>query len=172
MEVSNHPYVVLARQAVRYYLDHGLPLPCPNDIPDELKQKFGAFVSIKKGGQLRGCIGTLTPNQPNLAMEIIRNAISAATKDPRFAPVEKEEMESLDFSVDVLSPMEKVTDPSELDCKRYGLVVMHEGRQGVLLPDIEGIDSTEDQIRICRRKAGIGNDEPVDMYRFQVKRYH
>lgn len=167
-----HPIVDLAVKSVHYYLRHKKILPCPADIPDELKTKAGAFVSITKQKALRGCIGTITPVEGNLAMEIIRNAVHAAMEDPRFSPVSSDELPHLSFSVDVLTPLEKVNTACELNCKEYGLVLKNEHKQGVLLPDLEGVDSVEEQIRICRKKAGLKSDEPVEMFRFQVKRYH
>ncbi|MFQ5451105.1 MAG: AmmeMemoRadiSam system protein A [Nitrospinaceae bacterium] len=171
MESDVHPITDLARQAVRYYLDHGIPLPCQEPLCDDFKQPSGAFVSIKKGKKLRGCIGSLSPTHGNLAIEIIQNAISAATKDPRFYPVTREELDDLTFSVDVLTPLEKVDDFSQLDSKRYGVAVKSGDKQGILLPDLEGIDTVEEQLRICLKKAKIQENEPYEMYRFQVTRY-
>lgn len=165
------PFVALAVRSVRHYLEHGALLPCPENLPGEFKEPAAAFVSIKKRKTLRGCIGTLQPVEPNLAMEIIRNAVHAASQDPRFPPVTLEELPGLSFSVDVLSPMEKVNDLSELNCKQYGLLLRSRDKQGVLLPDLEGVDTVKEQLRICRKKAGLSENEPAEMYRFQVKRY-
>lgn len=172
MERASHPFVTLATQAVRYHLAHGLPLPCPEKLSEELKKKGGVFVSIKKNAELRGCIGNLTPTQLNLAAEIIYSATSAATRDPRFNPVTEDELDDLTFSVDVLTPLKKVLDKSELDCKVYGLAVHYGEKHGVLLPDLEGIGSVDDQIRICLKKGGIKETDPYEMFRFQVERYH
>ncbi len=166
-----HPYINLAFEAVRHYLEQESHLPCPEDLTGDLKEKAGTFVSIKKGKELRGCIGTLTPNQPSLAQEIIHNAVSAATGDPRFSAVSEKELNDLTFSIDVLTPPEKIADPSELDCKRYGVVVKCGERQGVLLPDLEAIDTVERQIEVCLKKGGIGNNEKYELFRFEVKRY-
>lgn len=144
----------------------GLPL----DLPEELKRNAGVFVSIKKGKQLRGCVGTMAPSEDNLALEIIRNAVSAAAHDPRFDPVSKEELSSLTFSVDVLTPAEK-TDRGGLDCKKYGIMIASGDKQGILLPNLEGIDTVEEQIDICRKKAGLGENEPIEISRFRVERY-
>lgn len=171
MSDPRHPHVELALRSIKHYLEKGRVAPCPENISMELREKTGAFVSIKKNGQLRGCVGTITPTEPDLASEIIRNAVHAAVKDPRFAPVTLDELPGLTLSVDVLTPPEKISDASQLDPKRYGLIVKKNGKQGVLLPDIEGVDSVKEQIRICKRKAGLPEDEPVEFYRFQVRRY-
>ena len=171
METKPHPYVTLAIQSVRHYLEHGVPLPCPENLADDLLQPKGAFVSIKNGIKLRGCIGELTPTHDNLAIEIIQNAVSAASRDPRFAPVSSDEIADLTFSVDVLTPLEKVDDVSLLDSKKFGMTVKAGDKQGVLLPDLEGVDSVADQLRICLKKGGIDESESYEIYRFQVERY-
>jgi len=130
------------------------------------------FVSLKKKGNLRGCIGTFIPTQENIAQEIIKNAISAAVDDPRFSPVTISELGDLTISVDVLSPPEEISDISELDPKKYGVIVSSGYKKGLLLPDLEGVDTAEEQVDIARRKAGIYPDEKVKLYRFEVKRYH
>jgi len=137
-----------------------------------MKQRAGTFVSLHKRGALRGCIGTFEPTCPNVAEEIIQNAISAATRDPRFPPVQDSELDDLEISVDVLSPPEPVESMAELDPERYGVIVESGWRRGLLLPDLEGVDTAEYQVEIARRKAGIGAHEPVQLYRFEVKRYH
>ncbi len=169
--MGTHPYVSLARESVGHFLNHHTKLPCPDPLSQDLQARTGAFVSIKKKRQLRGCIGTLEPSEANLAVEIIENALKAALHDPRFSPVSVEELEDLSYSVDVLRPLEKISSASELDPKVYGLVVRSNSKQGVLLPDLEGVDSIEDQIRICRDKGKIADDEPLEMYRFRVDRY-
>ena len=171
MQTKPHPYVTLAILSVRHYLENGVPLPCPQNLTDDLLQPKGAFVSIKNGVKLRGCIGELIPTHDNLAIEIIQNAVSAASRDPRFSPVSQNELADLTFSVDVLTPLEKVEDVSQLDCKKFGLTVKAEDKQGVLLPDLEGIDSVAEQLRICLKKGGIDANESYAMYRFEVERY-
>lgn len=133
--------------------------------------KAGVFVSIKKHNQLRGCIGTLSPVTEDVFHEVIENAISAATRDPRFPPVTAEELDELEISVDVLSSPEPVRDITFLDPSRFGVIVKSGGMTGVLLPDLDGIESAEDQVSIARRKAGIAQDTPVELFRFEVKRY-
>lgn len=170
--VGPHPYISLARQSVQHFLDHRTRMPCPEPLPPDLKSRSGAFVSIKKNKRLRGCIGTLEPCMETLAEEIIENAVKAAMSDPRFDPVTVFELSDLTFSIDVIQPLEPVSDVSELDPSVYGLAVRSNGRQGVLLPDLEGVETTEEQIRICRVKGGIPEDAPVEMVRFRVRRYH
>ncbi|HPU01925.1 MAG TPA: AmmeMemoRadiSam system protein A, partial [Bacillota bacterium] len=163
--------VKLARQALRHYLEQGHPLPPPDPLPPFFSRRAGVFVSLKKGGELRGCIGTVEPVRKNLAEEIIMNAVSAGLRDPRFPPVRLEELDEITFSVDVLMPPEKIESAAELDPARYGVIVRSGHRSGLLLPDIEGINTVEEQIAIARRKAGIGPHEPVELYRFEVHRY-
>ena len=165
-----HPYVRLAREAVENYTRYRQVVdPC--DLPAEMRRRAAAFVSIKKLGDLRGCIGTVEPAYPDLASEIINNAIAAATRDPRFEPVEECELCHLTYSVDVLSPPERIDGPEALDPRRYGVIVQSGRRRGLLLPDLPDVDSAEEQVAIARAKAGILADEPVDLYRFQVERY-
>lgn len=171
METNTHPFVTLAIQSVRHFLEHGFTLPCPENLSEDLLQPKGAFVSIKNGIKLRGCIGELTPTHENLAIEIIQNAVSAATRDPRFSPVSSDEIADLTFSVDVLTPLEKVDDISQLDCKKFGLTVKAGDKQGVLLPDLDGVDTIAEQLRICLKKGRIDENEPYEMYRFEVVRY-
>lgn len=166
-----HELVELAREAVAEFVRTGRTLKQPDELTPEMKQRAGVFVSIKKHGELRGCIGTFSPAAENVAQEVIRNAISSAIRDPRFQPVREPELSELSFSVDVLSAPEKVRDLNGLDPKRFGVIVVREGRSGLLLPDLEGVDTVEEQLDIARRKAGIYSDEPIDIYRFEVKRY-
>jgi len=166
-------YVRLARETIENYIKQGKIITPPKDLPEEMiDQKAGVFVSLKKFGDLRGCIGTFMPTQENIAQEIIKNAISAAIDDPRFPPVTVPELEDLSISVDVLSAPEEVKDVSQLDPKKYGVIVSSGYKKGLLLPDLEGVDTAEYQIDIAKRKAGIYPDEKVKLYRFEVKRYH
>ncbi len=165
------PHVKLALAAIEAYIRYGKIIQVPKDIPSELLNKrAGVFVSLKKDGQLRGCIGTVEPVRACLAEEIIANAISAATRDPRFLPVEESELDELVCSVDVLEPAEEC-QLCDLDPKRYGVIVENGMRRGLLLPDLEGIDTAEEQVEIAKRKAFIGSNEPVKLYRFKVTRY-
>lgn len=165
-------FVRLARESLEAYVREGRRLVPPSPLPAELKRQAGVFVSLKKHGQLRGCIGTIRATKSNLAEEIIANAISAGTQDPRFDPVRPEELPELTYSVDVLSEPEPVKSLDELDPKRYGVIVRKGWRSGLLLPDLEGIDTVEEQIRIAKQKAGIAPDEDCELQRFEVTRYH
>ncbi|WP_425059844.1 hypothetical protein SCACP_04650 [Sporomusa carbonis] len=163
--------VALARESLRYYLEHGRLMDKPAEVPPMLSGQAGTFVSFKKGGQLRGCIGTFAPTQPTVAEEIIQNAVSAGTEDPRFWPIELSELPELEVSVDVLQTPEPVDSLEELDPKKYGVIVRKGRRSGLLLPDLEGVDTAQAQVAIARQKAGIRPDEDVDLYRFTVIRY-
>jgi len=168
------PYVQLARNTVNTYTNtKHIYDPCPDELTDEmLNTCAGAFVSIHKNGELRGCIGTIAPTQENLAAEIIWNAISAATRDPRFTAITPKELPFLEISVDVLSPRELIASPAELDVKRYGVIVEKDDRRGLLLPALEGIDTVEDQLHIAKLKAGIRDSESgVKLFRFEVIRH-
>ncbi len=169
--MSTNPLVQLAREAIEAYVRQRQRLQPPAELTPEMQERAGVFVSLHKHGELRGCIGTFEPTQPNVAQEIIRNAISSATQDPRFPPVQPNELGDLEISVDVLSPPEPVQSLAELDPKRYGVIVESGWRRGLLLPDLEGVDTVEYQVDIARRKAGIGRDEPVQLYRFSVRRF-
>ncbi len=165
-----HPLAKLAKNTVEVYVRNG-KLPQPTELTPEMKERAGVFVSIKRHGALRGCIGTFEPTQPNVAQEVIHNAVSSAMNDPRFLPVTPEELPDLVYSVDVLTRPVPVQSEKELDPRRYGVIVQSGARRGLLLPDLEGVDTVEKQIQICRQKAGIAPDEPVKLYRFEVKRY-
>ena len=167
-------YVRLARQSLTAYVTKGEQISLPADLPEEmLKQQAGAFVSLHKEGQLRGCIGTIGPVQENVALEIIENAISASTRDPRFSPVRPEEVDALEISVDVLGETEEIASPDELDVKRYGVIVTKGRKRGLLLPNLDGVDTVEEQLSIAKRKAGLsGDEEGCTLERFEVIRHH
>ena len=165
------PYVDLAKKTLKRYIEYGEIIPESEADEEIRRQKAGAFVSLKINGKLRGCIGTIEPCNANLAKEIISNAISAAAHDPRFPPVKKDELKMISYSVDVLGQPEKVNDFSMLDQKEYGVIVKSGYRTGVLLPDIEGVDSVEQQVFIALNKAGISRAEKYDLYRFKVTRH-
>ncbi|MCG0277152.1 MAG: AmmeMemoRadiSam system protein A [Thermanaeromonas sp.] len=163
--------VRLAKESLEHYLHTGRILPVPKDLPPEMERRAGVFVSIKKFGQLRGCIGTVSPVRSNIAEEIIYNALSAGLEDPRFPPVTVEELPYLEYSVDVLEEPEPVSSLEELDPRVYGVIVSSGRKKGLLLPDLEGIDTPEEQVAIAKRKAGIGPNEPCRLQRFRVTRY-
>jgi AmmeMemoRadiSam system protein A len=164
----------LARRTIETFVREGRVVEVPNVAKDSLLgQRAACFVSIKTDvGDLRGCIGTVEPTQDTLAAELIHNAISAATRDPRFLPVSASELPHLRYSVDVLSPPEP-TRFEELNPKTYGLIIEDgRGRRGLLLPDLEGVETAEQQLQITARKAGISSGAgEVNLYRFQVRRY-
>ncbi|MBU4194065.1 MAG: AmmeMemoRadiSam system protein A [Actinomycetia bacterium] len=165
------PYVEFARRVVESYVREGSTPPA-SEAPVELQgKKAGVFVSLKKRGALRGCIGTIHPLADNVAEEIRSNAVSSATTDSRFPPVTAEELDDLEYSVDVLEEAEDIEDIGELDPSVYGVIVRSGGRSGLLLPDLEGVDTPEEQVRISMMKAGIRPDEPVSLQRFKVSRY-
>jgi hypothetical protein len=166
-----HPLVKLAKKTVEHFARTGKSIDPPSDLVPEMTEKAGAFVSLKIKGALRGCIGTFQPTTENVAAEIIQNAVSASTQDPRFPPVKSSELDDLEYSVDLLSEPEKISSKKELDPKKYGVIVKSGDRKGLLLPDLEGVDSADEQVSIASTKAGIYIGEEVELYRFEVKRY-
>lgn len=168
------PYVKLARLSVETFVKTGEPARLPAQLPDEMRTtRAGAFVSLHLHGQLRGCIGTISPMHSCVAEEILQNGISAATRDPRFPPVQPWELPDLEYNVDVLGKPEPVADAGQLDPKKYGVIVKssRDERKGLLLPDLDGVDTTAEQISIARQKGNIGAREPIELYRFQVVRH-
>jgi AmmeMemoRadiSam system protein A len=167
------PLVELARRTIESYVQTGkVPSP-PDPLPKEMEQRAGVFVSIHlRNGDLRGCVGTFEPTAMNVAEETIQNAVNAATRDPRFPAIAERELEDLEISVDVLSPPERVYALQDLDPKCYGVIVRCGWRRGLLLPDLEGVDTCEQQVSIAMRKAGIYPNEEVELERFTVKRHH
>ncbi len=166
-----HPLVKLAKDTIEQYVRNRKIIGPPADPAPEMTGEAGVFVSIKKKGELRGCIGTFQPTTENVAAEIIQNAISAATQDPRFPPVNSSELGALEYSVDVLTEPEKIKSRKDLDPKKYGVIVKSGGRKGLLLPDLEGVDTVDEQVSIASMKAGIYLGERIELYRFEVKRY-
>lgn len=167
------PWVRLARLSLETYVTTGSRLTrLPDGLPREMTgEAAGAFVSLHIHGQLRGCIGTIAPTQENVAWEIVQNAVSACARDPRFPPVDADELEKLEYSVDVLGRPEPVEGPEQLDPSRYGVIVSSGGRRGLLLPDLDGVDTVEQQLEIARQKGGISAGEPCRIARFQVERH-
>lgn len=172
-KANEDPWVKLARRSLETYVKTGQRLTSlPEDLPTEMTtQQAGAFVSLHKNGQLRGCIGTIAPTCDNLAWEIVQNAISACSRDPRFSPVRPNELDELEYSVDVLGAPEPVDSPAALDPKTYGVIVSCGGRRGLLLPDLDGVDSVEAQLSIALQKGGIRENEPYKIERFKVVRH-
>lgn len=182
VRAAEDPWVRLARTQVEAWVREGRRLDPARDLPAELaaalpdelsRRRAGAFVSLKTGGSLRGCIGTILPSQRSLAEEICANAVAAASRDPRFPPVREEELGDLVYDVDVLSAPEPVAGPAELDPARYGVIVSApDGRRGLLLPDLDGVDTVEEQVRVAASKGGIDPGEPgVSYERFVVERH-
>lgn len=166
------PYVRLARQAIESIVADKRKLALPELLPEELlTSRGGVFVSIKSGGGLRGCMGTIAGTQPNLAEEIIENAVKAAMGDPRFPEIEATELPELEISVDVLGKSEPVEDISMLDPREYGIIVTEGYKRGLLLPNLKGIDTIRDQIDIALNKAGIAQDANYTIERFRVVRH-
>lgn len=172
-KANEDPWVKLARRSLETYVKTGQRLTSlPEDLPAEMTtQQAGAFVSLHKNGQLRGCIGTIAPTCDNLAWEIVQNAVSACSRDPRFSPVRPDELDELEYSVDVLGAPEPVDSPAALDPKTYGVIVSCGGRRGLLLPDLDGVDSVEAQLSIALQKGGIRENQTYKIERFKVVRH-
>ncbi|HUL00387.1 MAG TPA: AmmeMemoRadiSam system protein A [Nitrospirota bacterium] len=167
-----HPLVTLAKETVDLYVRTGKVREIrDNDLSPELKQRAGVFVCLKIQDTLRGCIGTFEPQEATIAHETVRNAISAATCDPRFPCLREQELDNIEYTVDVLTSPEPIKDKSELDPRRFGVIVQAGGRRGLLLPDLDGVDTVDFQISIAMQKAGIPPGMPVKLFRFEVKRY-
>jgi AmmeMemoRadiSam system protein A len=165
-------FVSLARLSLESYVRGRKYIDRPPGLPKELtKQKAGVFVSLKKQGRLRGCIGTISPVEDCIADEIIRNAVSAGTGDPRFDPVTEEELDELIYSVDVLGDPEPIESMDELDVVRYGVIVTKGRRRGLLLPNLEGVTTPKQQVEIALQKAGISPHEDYGLERFEVVRH-
>ena len=166
------PYVCLARETVEQYVK-SRTLPAVPDwaLPEMKQRRAGVFVSIHKDGRLRGCIGTIGPTRRSIAEEIIYNAVSASTRDPRFDPIRPEELDRLEINVDVLSEPERIESRDELDVKRYGVIVSSGSKRGLLLPDLDGVDTVDEQVEIAMKKGGISSRERITLERFEVIRH-
>ena len=166
-------YVRLARASVNSWVEKRKRIILPEHLPEEmLREQAGVFVSIHKNGKLRGCIGTIQATKKNIAEEIVENGISAAAKDPRFRPIRPEELDALEISVDVLSKPEKIRSKDDLDVKRYGVIVTKGFRRGLLLPNLDGVDTVDEQVSIALSKAGLSEQEKnFEMERFEVVRH-
>ncbi|WP_416326600.1 AmmeMemoRadiSam system protein A [[Eubacterium] hominis] len=171
ISIEQDLYVALAKMALEYYIKYHSVLPA-SCIPKELYQPAAVFVSLKKHGELRGCIGTILPTKDSAGEEIIANAIAAGTRDPRFHCITYEELPLLEYSVDVLSEPEDIDSLNELDVKRYGIIVGDDHHRGLLLPDLVGVDTVEDQVRIALTKAGMDGNDPFYLQRFEVVRHY
>lgn len=170
---NSDAYVQLAYKSVYSYVLEKKVIPVPSDIPEEmLGIRAGTFVSIHEHGRLRGCIGTIGATCENVAEEIIQNAISASTKDPRFNAITANELEFLEINVDVLGEPENISSIDELDVKKYGVIVSSGRKRGLLLPDLDGVDSVEQQVAIAMQKGGITEDDEIRLQRFKVVRHY
>lgn len=169
--MEGHSLVALAKRAIEEFVKYLIRIQPPQELTSEMKKKAACFVSIKKGGELRGCIGTTSPEKENLANEVISNAIDAACGDPRFPRLSAEELDEITISVDVLGPAEPIDSLDKLDPKRYGVIIESGDKKGALLPDLEGVETAEYQVLIARRKAGIQPAEKYKLSRFEVVRH-
>jgi len=168
-----NPYILLAKEAIENYIEKGEIISLSKDLPKELlTQKAGIFVTIMKNGSLRGCIGTYMPTKENIAKEIIANAIAAAIEDYRFGPIQIQELPELSYSVYILNEPKLIKDIEELNPKKYGIIVKSGSKTGLLLPDLEEIDTIEKQISIACQKGGIHpGQEKISIYKFTVEKY-
>lgn len=167
------PHIALARLSVETYVRTGRPAALPDDVPAELlDRRAGVFVSLHEHGDLRGCIGTISATTASVAEEILRNGICSCSEDPRFPPVREDELDYLDYSVDVLGDAEPIGSPDELDPHRYGVIVTKGWKRGLLLPNLDGVNTVEDQLSIAKQKAGLSPyDDDVQLERFEVVRH-
>ncbi|XMB72811.1 AmmeMemoRadiSam system protein A [Mycoplasmatota bacterium WC30] len=166
-------YVALARKSLEFYVKNSRKLPMPLDLNKELQNnKAGVFVSLHIDDRLRGCVGTISATTNSIAEEIIQNAISAGFSDYRFSKVKEEELCRIEYSVDVLLPAETIESMDQLDVKKYGVIVSNNYKSGLLLPNIDGVETVKEQIRIAKKKAGIEDSEKFKMERFEVVRHH
>ena len=167
------PHIALARLSVETYVRTGRPAALPDDVPAELlDRRAGVFVSLHEHGDLRGCIGTISATTASVAEEILRNGICSCSEDPRFPPVREDELDYLDYSVDVLGDAEPIGSPDELDPHRYGVIVTKGWKRGLLLPNLDGVNTVEDQLFIAKQKAGLSPyDDDVQLERFEVVRH-
>ncbi|HAM15499.1 MAG TPA: extradiol ring-cleavage dioxygenase [Eggerthellaceae bacterium] len=167
------PHIALARLSVETFVTTGAQAKLPDDVPNTLlSRRAGVFVSLHEHGELRGCIGTIGPTEPSIAEEVLRNGVLACSEDPRFPPVRPDELDFLDYSVDVLGEAVPIDTPAQLDPKRYGVIVTKGWKRGLLLPNLEGVDTVDYQLAIAKRKAGIDPaDDDVQLERFEVVRH-
>lgn len=169
-------YTNLAKKAIENYIINGKVIQASKTLPKEmLKKKSGVFVTIKKNGKIRGCVGTWFPTKQNIAEEIINNAISAAINDYRFGIVQKKELPYLSYTVYILGKLQLVKNIKELNPKKYGVLVKtltFPFKSALLLPDLEGIDSVEKQIVLVCQKGKINPlKEKFIIYKFKVEKH-
>lgn len=167
MKEQEDEIIKLAREAIENEI---------KGIESKKKRTFrrnhnACFVTIYSYHQLRGCIGTYLPQYNSLEEEIIENAKAAAVKDPRFPKITKEELDTLEIHVDILKKPQLAKSIYEFDPKKYGILVLTNEKSGLLLPNIEGIDDVEEQLKIALKKGNIDEKEPYLMYKFEVERH-
>ncbi|HEY5466824.1 MAG TPA: AmmeMemoRadiSam system protein A [Clostridia bacterium] len=176
------PFVAFARAAVLAWINDRKLLGWNEYADDKHRdpaiaermkgESAGAFVSLHLHGLLRGCIGTIEPIRASLAEEISSNAVSACSRDPRFSPVRMEELDGLEINVDILHPPVPHIGLIDWDVRRYGVIVAgRHGRRGILLPDLEGVDSAAEQMSIAMQKAGLSSGEVENVWIFEVERH-
>ena len=171
-----NPLTSLAKKTVETYIKERKIISPPRDLPkDLLEKRAGTFVTIEKEGKLRGCIGTYLPTKENIAKEIIQNAISAATDDYRFGKIKEEELPFLSYTVYILNPPEQVESIKELNPKKYGIIIRTAEtpmRSALLLPDLEGVNTIEEQMDIVCQKGGINPaEDKLIIFRFTVEKH-
>ena len=190
LQINSMKILEFAKIAVETYVKKGKAISADQGLGKEfLTRRAGAFVTILKDGNLRGCIGTYAPTKKNIAEEIVSNAIAAASEDYRFGPITEDELSSLSYEIYILDEPELIIDPKELDPKKFGIVVrsapssiptgidvVFSGhprfKSGLLLPDLDGVDTVEQQISIACQKAGINPlKENISIYKFRAKKY-
>lgn len=167
-------YVKLAKETVETYVKTGKIPPLPKNISKKLlTEKAGVFVSIYNGEELRGCIGTFLPTEPNVAEEIIGNAIAAAIRDYRFGPITAKELPKLTYSIYILEEPRQIKSFGELNPKEYGILIKSEtGKSGLLLPDLPGIKTVEEQLAAVCHKCGVRlSEEKVIVCKFKAKKH-
>ena len=170
---NEDPFVRLARLTVERYVRDGRKPEVPEWATEEMRnRRAGVFVSLHEEGKLRGCIGTILPTCGCIAEEIIGNAVSASMRDPRFSPVRPDELDRLEINVDVLTEPEVIGSREELDVRRYGVIVSSGHKRGLLLPDLDGVDTVDEQIAIAMRKGGITSKDRITLERFEVVRHY
>lgn len=169
LDATGRAALALAREAVEEYVRRGVVADPPPDLPPDLRQPSGVFVTLRAGGRLRGCVGTLAATRVDIAHEIRACAIAAATADPRFPSVGPEELSELEYEVDIVEPLEAVKGLTDLHPRVYGVVVEGEGCRGVLLPDLTGVETAAQQVDIAKSKAGLAAGATIQLYRFRVR---
>lgn len=165
-------YISLAKSTIEKYIKENKVISLPKNLPKKFyEKKAGVFITIKKDGKLRGCIGTFLATKENIAKEIIENSISAATKDYRFMPVEESELPFLSYEVYILQNPEKILSIESLNPKKYGILIKSKDKSGLLLPGLDGIENAQEQISIACQKADISSKEKIEIFRFLAKKF-